>query len=269
MAEKLSVKAMHTSRLDELEDELKVDKYSLGNHSDQYDAIQIQFLKLLNNEGFGDYLFLIERSWDFTNPLHTTGLFIQRIQELNSIVSSLKGTDLKESISYLLLELLCHLSKSLLFSASTLFPIANHQRKQVFTTKLISGELSKHSKDEMMDRFYGFMSSYVKDVLKKPFQLRKEDMKLIPAFGDDLYFLLDRIIKKPEGGRLIPYVFDGCLTDFILNKKLLLSPTILSWNVSVNNFELALKFCRDLMEMVFNRSVPSFLSPLMNGVDIQ
>jgi hypothetical protein len=265
LAEQLGIKAMHTSRLDEIETELAIDRKSLElSFSAEFDAALSNAATLLKKNGFSKYLLLSEKVWNSTNPIHQAGVLRDNIFEISVVADGLGVPELQRALYLIMLDLLCHLARLLLSSANLMYTLPDHQRKQKFTTELVSGRLSKSEKDRLNDYFYSYISNYTRNILKQKFELKKDDFNILPKYSDDMYSLISRLIKKPHGSKHIARLFDYYFASYMLRKESPLNeaPEILT--IDSDSYALSLKFCRDITDFVFGKNIPNPLLGL-NG----
>ena len=108
------------------------------------------------------------------------------------------------------------------------------------------------------------MVNYTTKVIKYPIDLKREKLELRPYYGDKMYHVVSRLIAKPESARFIPRLFDVYLANFILSRKdgpLKNVEKVL--DVDQKSYTLCLKFCRDIVDFVFDSQIPNCLTEIM------
>lgn len=263
-AEQIGINAMHTSRLDEIESELELNKnpQRLGFHSD-YDAIVEIHVKVLSQNKLREYLLLKDMVWINANPVHTAGIIKEKIFEISIICNDITDPKLKSALSYIQLELLCQCGRLMLEAAGSLYTLPEHQRKSIFSIKLLTGKLTNKEKEVWLNTIYDFMTNFTTKILKEKFSLKREDFDFSPTYGSDMYEILTRLIHKPNSARHIPRLLDIYLVNSILNMGEPLKDAQKILQLDADTYDLSLKFCRDIASFVFNKNVPELLSKLM------
>lgn len=263
-AEELQIKGIHTSRLEEMEKELGIDPsdWSLS-FSPDFDKRFLPKLKVLRQNGFKSEVLLRDLFWVGSNPFYKIKRLKETILRLSKGRGKTKKLRLKTALAFLIADLTILFSICVLHSAGMLHTLPEHQRHSIFSKKLISGKLSLKEKEELIGKTYDFLAKYTKDVLHQSLSIRREDFSLTPAYADELYNLLSRILKRPQNAKFIPRLFDIYLSMLIQGKKPDLIDLQGFLNLSRNEFEYTLKFSRDIVHFLFEDRAPIFFSPLM------
>jgi len=263
-AEQLGIRAMHTSRLDEIEKELNIDPkdWSLSFSSD-FDKKHEALLRISRQLGFQNEILLRDVFWIEDNPFHKVKVLKDTLSDLLLKEEEIADSHLKFASASLILDLTTLFSICLLQSAGTLYPLPQHQRKSFFLERLISGKLSSKEKEELVEATYNFLRKYARDVLHSAFAVRREDFSLTPEYAPDLYDLLMRVLKKSQNAKHLPRLFDIYSAILVLGKKL--EPMDLQGflGLSAEEFEYTLKFSRDIVSFLFDGKTPDFFVPLM------
>lgn len=262
-ADKLGIRAMHTSRLDEMETELSVsskDWVSLP-FSTEFDKRYLSSLKMLWAGGYKKENLIRDTFWVEDNPFY-------KVKLLKEVISNLKNStpedpSLRFPVAVLILDLTCLFSVSLLQSCGKLYPLPEHQRHTIFLDKLVSGRLSSREKQEFVDRTYTFITRYTKTILNAPLTIRKEDFALTPDYAEDLFFLVDRLIKKAPFSKEVPRLFDVYASIFTSEKRPMIMDLQGFLNLSNDEFQYCLKFARDIVSFLFGKEIPEFFKHLM------
>jgi hypothetical protein len=263
-AEQLGIRAMHTSRLDEIESELKIDPkdWSLSFSLD-FEKRYEGSLKVSRQLGLQYEILLRDMLWIDNNPFYKLKLLKDTLSNLYAKAEKIANPGLRQSVAALIIDLTTLFSVSVLQSAGILYPLPEHQRKSFFLEKLISGKLSSKEKEELLNRTYDFLSKYTRNVLHITPQIRKEDFELAPSYAPDLYDLLSRILKKAQSSKHLPRLFDIYLSIFTSRKELELMDLQGFLNLSSDEFEYTLKFSRDIVYFLFDGKTPDFFVALV------
>lgn len=263
-AEELQIRGIHTSRLQEMEEELDIDPsdWSLSFSSD-FDKKFLSMLKILRQNGLKDEVLLRDLFWVGNNPFYKIKILKETIAKLSEKREKTRKLALKNALTLLIIDLTILFSICVLQSAGILHTLPEHQRHSVFSKKLISGKLSLKEKEDLVRKTYDFLAKYTRDVLRQPLSIRKEDFSLDPSYADELYNLLSRMLKRPQTAKVVPRLFDIYLSILVQGKKP--EPIDLQGflNLSRDEFAYSLKFSRDVVQFLFENRAPIFFSALM------
>jgi hypothetical protein len=264
-AEQLGIRAMHTARLDEVEEELKInDKaWSPLSFSTDFDKRYLAAISLLSSSGYKKETLLRHIFWVEENPFHKLKLIKESASNLNTKVPDVSERALKSALSLLLVDFTALFSLSLLQVCSVLYTLPQHQRRAVFIDKFISGKLTTKEKNEIIDKTYTLISKYTKSILNAPSIVRREDFSLVPDYSDQIYALAERLLKRPHYSKDLARLFDVYMTLVLSDKK----PTLIDLqgllSMPKDDFDFTLKFARDTIEVLFNKKIPELFMPLM------
>lgn len=264
-AEKLGIRATHTSRLEEIETELGIDPndWSLS-YSPEFDKRFLRSLQELRRAGCEKEVYFRDLFWMGRDPF-------LKLKLLKSILSKIYGageTGNKritkfQPIDYLVSDLTVLFSVSLLESINLLYPFPEHQRRAAFEEKLISGKLSTSEKEEFLGKFYNFLERYTEKVLKQTMIVGRNHLKLLPLYADSLYDLMSRFMKKPKNAIRLSRLLDAYHASIILQgTSLNLSEIQKSLALSDSEFEYTIKFCRDTVQFLFEGKPPHIFHQL-------
>lgn len=265
-AESLRIRAMHTSRLDEIEKELEIDssEWSL-TYSETFDKIMASSLQLLGEKGLRRWVRLRDLLWLNDDPFYKVKMVKEGLRELYAEMKDNRDSKLQSALDLFYLDLTCLFSVALVQSAGVVYTLPDHQRKPFVMDKLVSGKLSSEEKEELMGKFYGFLLQYTKS-LRRPMKIRREDLKLEPAYGEILYDLLIRLSKRPASAIHLPRFFDIYMSQIIVPNKPF-DATELQANLLIPRFEYeySVKFARDILQFLFEDHIPEFGLKLIKG----
>jgi hypothetical protein len=264
-AEQLGIRAMHTSRLDEVEEELKIKEkaWSPLSFSPDFDKRYLAALGLLSSSGYKKETLLRHIFWIEENPFHKLKLIKESVCNLNAKLPEVPERALNAALSILLVDFTALFSLSLLQVCSVLYTLPQHQRRAVFMDKFISGKLSTKEKQDIIDKTYTLISKYTKSILNAPPLVKREDFSLVPEYSDLIYALAERLLKRPHYSKELARLFDVYMTLVISDNK----PTLIDLqgllNMPKDDFDFTLKFARDTVEVLFGKKIPDPLMPLM------
>jgi len=263
-AEQLGIRAMHTSRLDEIENELNIapEVWSLS-FSPEFDKKYLAFLKISNQLGFQNEVLYRDVFWVQENPFYKIKLLKDILSDLHLEEMKIRNSNSRFACATLMMDLTALFSVCLLQSAGTLYPLPEHQRNAFFLERLISGKLSSREKEDLLEQTYKFLQRYSKEVLRSTLPLRKEDFSLAPSYATDLYDLLSRFLKKSQNAKHLPRLFDIYASIFISGKKPELIDLQGFLGLPVDEFEYTLKFSRDIVNFLFDGKTPDIFVPLL------
>jgi len=260
-SERLGIRAMHTSRLEEIEKEIDIsaEDWSLS-FSPDFDKDFYTALRILKKAGYHNEVLLRDTFWTEQDPFRNVKLLKTTVKNL---ISESADAYLKFPIAILSIDLIALFSVSLLHSAGLIYALPEHQRRPFFLDRLISGKLTSREKNELVDKTYSFITKYTKTVLNAPMVIKREDFSLVPEYSDQFYNLLMRILRRPRSSRDLPRLFDIYLSGIVTGKKFGLMDLQGYLNLSKEDFGYVLKFARDIVEFVYDRKIPNFFEPLM------
>ena len=263
LAERLGIRGMSISRLSEIEKQLGIDEteWKLGYSEGTYNLVE-QSVQELFKKGSGKSAYLRHHFWSGTDPFYRLKNLKEQIETHANNFHSTTDNPLRTALSWLISDLTCLFSVSLLECASLLFTSAERQRESYFSRRLISGKLSDWEKEKLLDGFYDFLVKYEGTRKKKPAIARK-DLDLRPEYAEDLYDILSRIMRKPEFSLNIPRLLDT--HHFLRMTSTEPSPLTIrdELNLTDEEFDYTAKFARDILSFLFGRNVPIFYDKLM------
>lgn len=258
----LDIRALHTSRLDEIEDTfgIPMDKW-LYSYSHENDYIIDQFKKWLSENNYRPELSILNYFWEEKDPFSIIKTLIDSINYLLEEMNK-KGKDsLKKSLRYLLFEHIILFVIGNLICCNELFKYPTHQRKNIFQVRLISGKLSVEEKKKLMDRFYIFLQNYSESANIK-MELKRRDLSLMPDYEENLYDLMNEYINNSKEVRFLPIILDLYASQLI-NEIKIKDNTIIE-EISIS--EDCLKKCKTLfgntIDFLFEKS-PDFISHII------
>jgi len=263
-AHKLGVRAMHTSRLDEMEEEARIQSGGWPlTFTTEFDRNFIPLLKILREKGFVKEVLIRDTFWLEENPFYKAKILHEAITRLSRARNDVADNQLRFALACLILDLACLFGLSILEVSSVLYSLPEHQRKTVFRDMLVAGKLSKREKEELLDKFYTTLTRYAKEVFGTAVSMRKENFKLVPEYSvDDLYDLVCRYIKKARAAKEVPRLLDVYLATYVLGRELNFAEVQKFLSISEEDFKLSLKFSRDLLTFLFGEKIPDLCVPL-------
>jgi len=263
LAEQLGIRGMPISRLSEIEKQLGIDEaeWKLGYSEVTANRVE-EFVKELVKKDAAKSTYLRHYFWSGTDPFYRLKNLKEQIQMHTDRLHSSTDQPLRNALSWLISDITCLFSVSLLECASILFTLPEQQRQSYFSRRLISGKLSHWEKEKLIDGFFEFLVKYERERKKRP-AINRKDLDLLPDYAEDLYGILSRLIRKPEYSINISRLLD--VHHFIrinsaepnsiaIRDELLLTD---------EEFEYAAKFVRDIISFLFGRNVPIFYDKLM------
>lgn len=217
-SETLKINAMHTSRLDEIEDSMNIDKNEWNFfYSLDMDYKLDHYIKLLEENKYEALTFNLNDIWIKSNSFSNTKELIELLDILYLESKKVKNQELKDAIIFLILEYISLLIIQLIKIAGILYKYPTHQRYPIFQEKLISGKLTSKEKDELLDRFYDFLTSYTKN-LRKKMTLKRNDLTLLPDYTDKLYELINIYISNNiDIIKILKYI--DIINSMVINKQ--------------------------------------------------
>jgi len=261
-SEKLNINALHTSRLDEIEDSLNIDAddWSLS-YSAEYDSYKDELLMLLEKAKFRDEIALLNDFWEEQDSYSSMKSLISAINFVRARYDAEKDGEIKNSLAFLLSEYISLFSVSLLKSAGILYKYPTHQRSRIFHEKLISGKLPFREKEDLLDKFFSFLKSYTKSLGKK-MMVKREDLTLLPIYHDDLYSLINNFIDLSRHSRILPLITD-IMSSCIIEQKELNKKYILKYYPMIEeSYDVIIDLLNQLVGFLFPE-IPVFLKNLL------
>jgi len=253
---------MHTSRLDEIENETGIPREnSFMTFSEDFDKIFLSCLKLLIENNFKKEVRLRDTFWFEDNPFHVAKTLQETIIKLSNAREGTSDNSLKFSLACLVLDLIALFNLSILRICGKLYSLPEHQRERYFMESLIAGKLSIAEKKELLDNFYAMMITYAK-ASREPLAIRREDLNFIPPYATNMYDLMTRFIRKIYAAKETPRLMEIYLSAYVFEKTIDFKDFQTLLHISKEEFDLALKFSRDIVDFLFDKEKPDFCVPL-------
>jgi len=261
-SEKLKINALHTSRLDEIEDSLDIDSDDWNlSYSAEYDSYRDELLLLLGKLNYRNEIGLLNDFWEEQDSYSSMKILISAINFIKERYDVEKDLEIKNALAFLLSEYISLFLISVLKSAGILYKYPTHQRSRVFHEKLISGKLSFREKEDLLDKFFSFLKSYTKSLGKK-MTIKREDLTLLPIYHDDLYRLINIFIDLSKHSKILPIITDIMSSSIIdqkeLNKKYLLK----HYPMTEESYDITITLLNQLVGFLFPE-IPIFLKDLL------
>lgn len=263
-AENLQINAMHTSRLDEIEKTLGIDVNDWSfTYSKEYDYKVDQKIRLLLDKKYNNEVNILNDFWVQQNPFYSIKILIDFIRYLENRRIKEEDKFVKNALSFLVTSNLTLFVISSLKSAGVLYKYPTHQRLNVFQEKLISGKLSYGEKEELLDKFFGFLTNYTKN-LGRTMKIKRSDLTLLPDYTNELYELLNNLIDKSKYAIILPQLMD-IIETYVINEnriKKTLIEKILS--LTEDDYKNTVSLIDNFYKFLF-KSAPDFLKSIIDN----
>lgn len=261
-SETLDIHALHTARLDEIEDTFGIprDKW-IYSYSHENDYVIDQFKKLLRENKFRSQLSILNYFWEERDPFYTIKILIDftdfLLKEMNKNIED----SLRKALRYLLFEHIILFVICILRCCNELFKYPTYQRRKFFQERLISGKLSFDEKENLLDKFYSFIKNYSK-ISNIDMKLERKDLSLMPIYENNLYDLMNEYINNSKEVIFLPIILD--LYESQLIKEIKIEDNTVIKEISIS--EDYLKTCKTLfgntIDFLFKKS-PNFISNII------
>jgi len=219
-AESLDINALHTSRVDEIEDNLGIPKDKwVYSYSHRNDYRIDEYIKILKKEKHDREITLGNYFWEEKDAFYIVKLLIDSIDHLYGVLKKEGRVEVKKAVQYLILEHVILFIVGILRCGNELYKYPTHQRKKIYQERLISGKLSFREKEELLDKFYSFLKNYAKTMGVK-MELKRRDLSLMPNYEEALYELLNKFVDNSRYAKSIPLVMDLYLSAYIASEDI-------------------------------------------------
>jgi len=260
-AERLRIRAMHTSRLDELETELGVQKNAyFGSFSDSFETLTEKYSAVLYEKKHGDLLRARSSLWLETDPFFRLKRSRSILRQMAAELDKSEDQSLSQALEFLSAEFVLLYVVGILEAAGELYALPDHQREVIFKERLIAGRISVREKEELMDRFYRFLVGYTRH-LQRPMKIRRGDLKLTDPDETHLYDVISRSIRRAASSRVAPNILDILISSSFLEEHQKPLPRI---GLPQESFDLefVLKLIRDIVLPLFTTVQPKFVKQI-------
>lgn len=256
-AESLSISAFHTSRLDEIEEELGINEEDWSySYSPDNDYTVNHYVELLKENGYNTELDLVNLFWEERDSFSIIKKIISATSKLYVDYNKNNG-ELKQALKYLNLELMVIFITSLMRCCGELYNYPTHQRKVFFLERLVSGKLSYMEKEDLMDKFYSFLKNYSKSIGVK-LELKRRDLSLVPSYGNELYDLINIFIEQSKSVDKFALFLDVLLYKSLNDEKIIKKEISKFFSIDEKIYETWKKMVNSSVLVLYGQ-VPDFI----------
>ena len=256
----MGIRGYHLSRIDEIEDELGIDKRVWFGSFKAEVVSQVDSNTSLLRKLKGGYFNAYLNFWNTRNSFYKMKILINILEILTDKLDKIDDEKVLKAVQWLILEYIILFSICVLEASSELYSLPSHQRKSIFLTKLISGKLSVGEKEELVNTTYKFFTEYSRSVMRRRIPLRRDDLMFAPAYYEDLYNLISNIIKNSITSRFVPRYLDLFVYEYFMQNKEIDWEELHLLSLVPERFRLiALKESRDIIKFLFPKTIPEFI----------